>query len=101
MSKKITDNKELVKHILEKFPEARDSDFRLYGFVCSMVCPDVLNKPFRYCLWNHAKLDMPSYESVTRARRKIQEVYPHLRGKNYKARQERALDYHNEYGHGG
>lgn len=95
------DHKEMVKMIMEKYPVTRDSDFKLYGFVCLLLCPETLDMSFRYVLWNHAKLGMPSYESVTRARRKMQELYPHLRGKNYKARQERSLEYHNEYGHGG
>jgi len=70
-----------VKKILEDFEGARDDyaelDFRFYPKGLRLV------EFFRQLADNK----LPSIESVHRARRKIQEDYPHLRGKTYEKRQ--------------
>lgn len=71
---KFKDVYEKVKGILETNPQARDSDA-------------ILIDNFYISYWSLAlvltkirKGDWPSFESVTRARRKVQEQHPHLKG---------------------
>lgn len=88
----------IVESVLAEHPDARDDDFRLYGWVCKRMCPDVMDLSFKEVLWKSTKLGLPSYETVTRARRKAQETNPALRGKKYKKRQERQADYIEQFG---
>lgn len=67
-----------VKDTLEVFPETRASDKLLYYRLLQKVSPDTLSMAVgSYLVDRHVKV--PSIESVGRARRKIQELYPHLR----------------------
>ena len=92
------DYKTIVEWVLKKHEDARDSDFRLYGWICSHLCPEVMDMTFKDVLWRHSQLGMPSYETIRRTRQKLQEEKPELRGKNYKARQKKALEYKNTFG---
>lgn len=73
---------DLVKKILEQRPETRNSDMFLYTVLAQHIEDekgvDITEKPFCFVLCNLKKLGLPSLESVGRARRKIQEQYPHL-----------------------
>lgn len=63
-----------VKEILESNPETRDSDNKLIWEVwryLDLTNGDMIDK------WDFMKA--PASESITRARRKIQELHPHLR----------------------
>lgn len=64
---------DLVKDILERYPISRDSDKRLIwevlgrrGFLDNGVLT-----------WEKFR-DAPTFESITRARRKVQEIHPSL-----------------------
>ena len=83
----------LVEKMLKIHPDARDDDFRLYGWVCKEICPQIMDLPFKQVLWQNNQLGLPSYETVTRARRKAQEQHESLRGKKYHKRQEKQIDY--------
>ena len=88
---------ELVKSIMEKYPDTRDDDMRLYAIVVhqrTRLKPDV---PFYEAMYNHSRYDLPSYESVTRARRKVQEQEEALRGKKYNDRKKRQKEYREHY----
>lgn len=87
-----------VERIMRNHPETRDDDFKLYGWACKESDERVMHLSFSQVMWNSAKLNIPSYESITRARRKLQELKPELRGKKYQARQERQSEYINNYG---
>lgn len=87
-----------VESILRKFPKTRDDDFLLYGYICYNTDADVWDKTFGYVMVNHQKLGLPSYESVTRARRKLQEIDPGLRGKKYAKRKKIQEEYREKYG---
>ena len=63
---------ELIKTILESDRKARNSDYYLWVKVCELKCPQSLNKPFRYVISNRNELGLPNFESVGRARRKVQ-----------------------------
>lgn len=76
---------DVIKKLLEKYPELRDSDRKLLWAVWhqkglindfNMIDRDSFYKA-------------PSSESITRARRKVQEEFSHLRASNY-VEQERA-----------
>lgn len=77
-----------VKDLLETKPKTRDSD----TYLVSLVWTRYLNADLKkmdaidlLVLFSNNKL--PSYESITRVRRKLQETNPELRGKNYYTRQ--------------
>lgn len=88
----------IVEFVLNKHPEARDSDFRLYGWICAHLCPEVMDMTFKEVMWKHAQLGMPSYETIRRTRQKLQEKNPALRGQKYKARQAKQSEYKSTYG---
>lgn len=68
----------LVKSILEDDRKARNSDYHLWMRVCEEICPESLYSSFYYVLEHHNELELPNFESVGRARRKVQELYPDL-----------------------
>ena len=88
--KELTTIKELVINILEKCPPSRDSDDRLYVEVCKAKNKDLLNCSFEDFMLHRKQYDVPSYDSVGRARRKAQEEREDLVGtvKNLRKSQE-------------
>lgn len=88
---------ELVKSIMEKYPDTRDDDMRLYAIVVHQRTHLKPSVPFYEAMYNHSRYDLPSYESVTRARRKVQEQIESLRGKKYNDRKKRQEEYRQEY----
>ena len=69
---------DIVKNILEEKPATRDSDDLLYFEVCKELCPHVLDYKLGDVLLTFNDYDIPRYESVGRARRKIQSENPWL-----------------------
>lgn len=70
--------KNIVLRVLEKSTEARKDDFVLFSLVCDeMGVPS--NFDFRTMLNEHRLFGLPSWESVSRARRKIQAEQPELK----------------------
>lgn len=88
-----------VKEILEQRVETRDDDMKLYAyFVYKNVGDKVTSSTgFYHALYNHAAYNLPSYESVTRARRKVQELEPSLCGKKRQRRMELEEEYRQAY----
>ena len=87
-----------VKKILLENPATRDDDMLLYASFCAtfnLVSPDA---NFYEVMSTAKKNGLPSYESVTRARRKVQEMEPYLGGKHRKERKEEAEEYRQFYG---
>lgn len=80
--KELTTTSELVKNILEKYPETRNSDNILYIKVCSTIGQengiDINKISMPYLLMNLKELKMPVFETVRRTRQKIQAEFPHL-----------------------
>lgn len=94
MINKIKNIQPLVKQLLEKYPDLRDSDDRLYVNLIVLADP-VLRNPnttANYFLSLMSKGEYPSFESISRARRKVQELHPELRGKSYKGRKEKEVE---------
>lgn len=71
---KLNQIKAIVGRVLEAHEEARKDDFVLFALVCDeMGVP--CNFDFRTMLREHKLFGLPSWESVSRARRKIQAEY--------------------------
>ena len=88
---------EEVKAILTQYAKARDDDMLLYAIVLHKN-GYVKNDEKFYDVFPKAKeRGLPSYESVTRARRKVQEKEPSLRGNEYKQRKKAEEEYHDYY----
>ena len=79
-SKEIHTTQNIVKEILETNETARNSDMALYIKVCEKINPLVLSKPFWVVLLSLKEYNLPSIETVGRARRKLQETFPELAG---------------------
>ncbi len=66
--------------VLTRFEETRSDDFKLYFHVCRSINENVaIMDRFSYVMLNHKELGFPSFESVTRCRRKVFELYPNLK----------------------
>lgn len=63
---------EMVYQILSSNPKTRDDDFELVAEFYYRLCPEILNMKFNYVFLGHKEFGLPSFESITRARRKIQ-----------------------------
>lgn len=87
------DLNEIVKDILTRSPEARDDDFKVIGYVIKEVNPMAMNLTLGQALWNHTKLELPSFESIRRSRQKIQHDCPELRGELYLKRMEKQAEW--------
>ena len=83
-----------VERLLTKYPTLRDNDERLMANIWAdyvgrqenMDGPETWKDIMRLL----AKGKLPSYESISRSRRKIQETNPKLRGEKWVKRQKRA-----------
>lgn len=84
----------LVKKALERNKSAREDDNLLYIEIISQINPELVNRDFLKTFINARKLGLPAFESVSRARRKLQAKNEELRGssENQKAREERELE---------
>lgn len=74
---KLNQIKSIVGRVLENNKEARKDDFILYSLVCDEM-GIVGNFDFRTMLREHNLFGLPSWESVSRARRKIQAEHREL-----------------------
>ena len=69
----------VVADILNKLPATRSDDYLLYREICNRLCPQAGALPLSTALERHKSLGMPSWETVSRCRRKVQERNPELR----------------------
>ena len=77
--KNIKQTQILVKEILEKVPQTRNSDMLLYYHVCLEIDKTVLKLPFWIVLLDLKNYGLPPIASVGRARRKLQREFPELK----------------------
>jgi len=88
---------EQVKGILTQYPASRDDDMLLYAIFLHKNRIVHSYEKF-YDVMAHAKeRGIPSYEGITRARRKVQEKEPNLRGKRYNQRMKSEEEYRDYY----
>lgn len=69
---------DVVYDVLTKKIKARDDDFELVLRVYETLCPDLLEMKLISILSDHKEYGLPSFESITRARRKIQSQHKEL-----------------------
>lgn len=68
-----------VKTLLEADKNLRNSDNLLYTKLLSKMDSEVLTLPVSTFYQYFSDYDVPRFESVARARRKVQELYPELK----------------------
>lgn len=83
----------IVEEVLQKEPLTREDDCYLILMVVQKLFPEDYSKPF-YKVMTEAKYKGISFESITRARRKVQRNHPELVHKETEeARQEEQIEY--------
>lgn len=87
------DLSEVVKKVLTEHPDSRDDDFKVIGYVVKAMSPDAMKLTFGQVLWNHNKLNLPSFETIRRTRQKLQHDHEELRGELYQKRMENQSEY--------
>lgn len=84
VSKDLNKVSKIVKAVLEEDERARNSDSRLYREVIAYIGMnkgiDVGAMTVTYFLEHLNELGFPKFETVSRARRKVQEQHPELAG---------------------
>lgn len=89
---------DLVFEVLNKNIKARDDDFELVLETYGTLCPQLLEMNFKSILKEHKEYGLPSFESITRARRKVQAQHKELSSqKTLKKRQELEKEYRSYY----
>ena len=68
----------IVKEVLEEDVTAREDDFTLIVDVYYKLNEEVIGYTFSQVMLAHKLLGLPSFESITRCRRKLQATYEHL-----------------------
>lgn len=82
MKTKLQKVEDVVKNVLERYPETRADDFKLIFAVYREIDFFHTTKElFCEVMLNHKKYGLPAFESVSRARRKIQKDNPELSNK--------------------
>lgn len=87
-----------VKEILTAYQTTRNDDHCLYiQYVYNTV--EFTKVPFNILFGNYKLFGLPSFESVGRARRRVQQKYPELRGDKgtQTARETLEQEYHDYY----
>jgi hypothetical protein len=87
----VTTHKIEVEILLKKHKHLRDDDNKLWANVCFKHCKKLGFKPHEQTAMEFLALlssgSLPSFESISRCRRKLQEQHPQLRGDKYQERQ--------------
>lgn len=68
-----------IKEILEHDPTARNDNFVLVSSVYQRLGKINDTQTFYCVMLGHKQLGLPSFESITRVRRRVQKKYPTLR----------------------
>ena len=92
IAREISNIQETVEKLLRENPAYRNSDEKLWARIVqdSLGGVNMLQNMSAYELLRLYVSDkLVSFESVSRARRKVQEIHKELRGKKYKERQNR------------
>lgn len=73
---------DMVKDVLTRFEDTKSDDFVLLYRVYQLINENVvIRQPFYDVMLNHKEYKLPAFESITRARRKVQKEYPELANK--------------------
>lgn len=91
----------LVRAILTKHPETRNSDLTLYLKICEYMNTNALNEPFGYVLAHAEEFGLPNYDSIGRCRRKQQEEHSELQAvETVKAKRHKYMEIFKDYARG-
>lgn len=85
----IKNTEEKVAEILLLHPDSRESDLTLYARYIERYHAEVKSFPLAFALLDAKELKLPNYETLSRARRKIQAMIPQLRGTKQTRRRRR------------
>lgn len=89
---------EIVKDVLIKFPETRSDDFLLIFAVYREINFNLaIMDRFSEVMINHSRYKLPSFHTITRARRKIFEKYPELRPEKVTRKRKELEEDYKEY----
>ena len=69
-----------VRAVLQENEDARNDDMVLYLALCNLYLKDAGAMPLARILLNRKELGLPSFESISRTRRRLQEKHPELLG---------------------
>lgn len=100
---KIKNVEKTVFEILKKCPYSRGDDYLLYYYVIGVYFErnpklgNINRVSFASIMCDHYALGLPSYETVTRARRKLQAKHPELISKPDACRRRKAEKVFREY----
>ena len=72
-----------VRTILERNQDARNDDMVLYLVLCNACLKDAGALPLAEIMTQYKYLGIPSFESVSRTRRKLQAKHPELAGSRH------------------
>ena len=70
---------DIVYQVLKEVPEARKDDFVLVAEVYNRIQPLIFNVPFNQVMLAHKELGLPYFESISRARRRLQSIFEELK----------------------
>jgi hypothetical protein len=87
MLKQLIKVQDFVKKSLETYPKLRDNDVRLVATYYYNNIPNINEMSAIEFLEVMVNGNLPSPDTITRARRKIQEKHPELRGVKYEEKQ--------------
>lgn len=99
--KRLYEIEELVKDILINEPRARKDDFYLISRLIERVKPHVLTMQVVEALNVAKEKNFPPFESITRARRKVQRNNPSLKDKLTEKARLNETGIYREYAFGG
>lgn len=95
---------DIVLKVLQKYEQTRSDDFVLIYAVYREMAVNAeilfnipLTDSFSDMMLNHKKYRFPSFESVTRTRRKIFETHPELKPKKITKERKKAEEEYKEY----
>ena len=86
----------IVYEILKNQPETRKDDYLLIEQVIDRIIP-TQDLSFKNVMTNHKELGLPSLESITRCRRKLQAGNPDLVDEETQAYREEKIDDYVQY----
>lgn len=88
---------DLVYQILLENKEAREDDYILIADYYHRLNPEIGNLKFNYVFLAHKELNIPSFKSIERARRKVQAIHPELVNNKTKLIRDKLKEEYKEY----
>lgn len=88
---------DLVYEILLENKDAREDDYILIAEYYYRLNPEIVNLKFNYVFLAHKELNLPSFKSIERARRKVQARHPEVVNIKTKLKREQLKEKYKEY----